>query len=127
MNSCILALGSNRDRNRNVGVAVSRLKECFERVYLAEPILTEPFGVPATEPFLNLVIVAYTIHSREEVIQTLKQIEKEMGRTPEDKISGSVPIDIDLLKWNDEVLKPEDMARDYVVAGVRSIIKKHFG
>ena len=49
----------------------------------------------------------------------IKSIEAELGRTASDKAAGRVPIDIDLLCWNGQVLKADDWARGYVVDGVR--------
>ena len=37
-----------------------------------------------------------------------------MGRQPSHKAEGIVIIDIDLIQWNNEVLKPDDFKRDYM-------------
>ena len=41
-------------------------------------------------------------------------MEENAGRTPESKAQGIVPLDIDVLKWNNDILKPADMERDYI-------------
>ena len=49
-----------------------------------------------------------------EVRSILKQIEQTNGRTPESKKEGRIPLDIDLLSYDQQVLKPEDWQKEYV-------------
>ena len=51
---------------------------------------------------------------KEDIQVRFKSIEKIMGRQPSHKANGIVIIDIDLIKWNNEVLKPDDFKRDYM-------------
>jgi 2-amino-4-hydroxy-6-hydroxymethyldihydropteridine diphosphokinase len=44
-----------------------------------------------------------------------------LGRLPEEKSQGVVRIDIDLLMYDDSVLKPADLERDFVVEGLKSL------
>jgi 2-amino-4-hydroxy-6-hydroxymethyldihydropteridine diphosphokinase len=55
--------------------------------------------------------------SREELREMFKQIERSAGRTADDKSHEIVRLDIDLLTYGDELLKPADMERDYVARG----------
>ncbi len=50
-----------------------------------------------------------------------EKIERDHGRTPEDKSRGIVKIDIDLLCYDGELLKPEDWQRGYVREGVAEL------
>jgi 2-amino-4-hydroxy-6-hydroxymethyldihydropteridine diphosphokinase len=50
----------------------------------------------------------------EEVIEKIKQTERAVGRSPRDKYLGKVVIDIDLIRYNDELLRPADFQREYV-------------
>ena len=52
----------------------------------------------------------------------LEDLEEEAGRTPEGKHQGIVPLDIDVLQWNEQILKPADMKRDYVREALRSLL-----
>ena len=36
------------------------------------------------------------------------------GRTPDSKKEGRIPLDIDLLSYDQQVLKPEDWQKEYV-------------
>lgn len=119
LNEMILCLGSNREREANLGRAAEWLRASFVSVRFAPAVYTEPVGLTCGGRFLNQVALAYSDRSLEESRGLLKAIEAEMGRAPLDKAAGSVPIDIDLLRWNGHVLKADDWARDYVVRGVR--------
>lgn len=121
LNRIILALGSNRDKEQNMERAAIQLCAHFISVRFAKMIYTAPIDCPDLSPFLNQVAVAYTSDGPTEIITYLKQVERMLGRRPEDKQTGSIPIDIDLLQWNDRILKPEDMKRDYILSGIRSL------
>ena len=45
-------------------------------------------------------------------------MEKAAGRFPQSKLSGEVPLDIDIVVWNDEVKRPRDMVQDYMQIGL---------
>jgi len=51
---------------------------------------------------------------KDEIVMRLKIIEKSMGRKPNHKVEGKIIIDIDLIKLDNEVLKPEDFKRSYI-------------
>lgn len=122
LNRIVLALGSNRDREQNMERAAIELCAHFVSVRFAEMIYTAPIECPGSLPFLNQVAVAYTTDGPTEIITYLKQVEHMLGRKPEDKQKGSIPIDIDLLQWNESILKPEDMKRDYILSGIHALL-----
>jgi len=68
------------------------------------------------------VAIAYTTLSHSEITPLLKAIEKAAGRSKELKAVGIIPIDIDLIQWNDLVLKPEDLTRSYVRKGLDELL-----
>ena len=45
-------------------------------------------------------------------------MEREAGRLPEHKREGKVIIDIDIVVWNSEVIKPTDLTRTYMTIGM---------
>lgn len=121
LNKIVLSLGSNKDQEKNIAEAGRRLSGCYDSICFSEPVYTEPIGICCTGLFLNQVAVAYVEQQPEEVITLLKSIESDLQRTPQGKAAGIVPIDIDLLQWNDRVLKPDDMERAYIVEGLHSL------
>lgn len=121
LNEIIVCIGSNRNPTANVECAGRLLCDYFTSLRFSAPVYTEPIGVGLSGLFLNQVVTAYTPDHPEEVNRVLKQIERQMGRTPQDKLRGDIPIDIDLLQWNDQVLKPADLQKEYVISGIRSL------
>lgn len=120
-NEVVLCLGSNTDCEANLKSAAGLLRAYFGSIRFSEAIYTEPIGLPGSGLFLNQVAVAGTDASREEVRQAVKAMERALGRTPDSKQKGRIPIDIDLLLWNGVVLKPADWEKEYVQLLFRSV------
>ena len=120
-NRIILCLGSNVEKERNMECAVHLLRTHFISIRFSAPMLTEPINCNSAESFLNQVAVLYSDQDIDSIKAILKQIERSLGRKPEDKIKGLIPIDIDLLQFNETVLKPADLSRDYVIKGLQSL------
>ncbi|MBC8619332.1 2-amino-4-hydroxy-6-hydroxymethyldihydropteridine diphosphokinase [Parabacteroides faecis] len=118
-NRIILSLGSNTDQERNIADAGHLLDSSFVSISFSVPVYTVPINISCSGHFLNQVAIAFTEEGPDEVNYRLKQIERQLRRTPEGNATGVIPIDIDLLQWNDLILKPEDLQRDYVKAGIR--------
>ena len=76
------------------------------------------------QSFLNRVGIAYTSLSATELIRHFKQIERALGRVSESKHLGIIPMDIDLLQWNDDLLKPDDLQRSYIKAGISQLSER---
>lgn len=123
LNKVVLCLGSNQDCEANMSRAVDLLRGYFHSIRFTGSIYTEPVGLSDSTLFLNQAAVAYTPASAASVNQTLKDIEKQLGRMPESKEKGQVPIDIDLLLWNEQVLKPVDLEKEYVKLLLRPLFK----
>ncbi|WP_102408307.1 2-amino-4-hydroxy-6-hydroxymethyldihydropteridine diphosphokinase [Parabacteroides bouchesdurhonensis] len=121
LNKVLVSLGSNFNREENIQSAARQLSSLFPIIYFSPAVYTEPVGSPQSSIFMNQVAIVYSPYSIEELKSIFKRIEKRLGRRPEDKMLGLVPIDIDLLKWNDQILKPEDMERSYIISGIHSI------
>ena len=59
-----------------------------------------------------------TTLSPDSVHDLFKELERRCGRIPEDKAQGVVKLDIDLLVFDNKILKPEDMEREYIRRGM---------
>lgn len=71
--------------------------------------------------YVNSVAKGNTSLSADDIRQALKEYERNMGRTPEAKAQGIVPIDLDLLSHGDIILKPKDLQQEYVLRGLREL------
>jgi 7,8-dihydro-6-hydroxymethylpterin-pyrophosphokinase len=110
------------DRQANCRNAIERLKDKGIFVIKASSMYeTKPWGVENQADFINMAVEAETGLSPEELLKTLKGVEKEMGR--EDAICPTVPtaycllptvkrwvprmIDLDILFYDDAVIDAE--------------------
>ncbi len=111
-----LSLGSNiGNRLNNLALAISFIKNRFLQnskcsiVIETEAIL--PFNGPLdwNKPFLNMIIAGETSLSPYEILQELKNIEKEMGRPQNYEKWSPRVIDLDILYYNDLVIDTYDL------------------
>ncbi len=100
MNTALLMLGSNHVAFENITEALKNLEKNFELGSRSSTIISQPEGKQYANEFMNLALKISTDKTKVETIIILKQIEKALGRTPESKITGQIPIDIDLISWN---------------------------
>lgn len=120
-NLCLVSLGSNTNSDVNIAAAQFRLIDFFGLVYFSSAVYTEPIGMPNRKKFLNQVAQFKTHLLQEDVVKVLKSIEKGVGRDPKDKVN--IVVDLDLLRFNGEVLKPDDMERQYIKVGIEELNK----
>lgn len=45
------------------------------------------------------------------------EYENVCGRTPASKQTGEIPMDIDIIIWNDEIIRPNDYEHEYFKIG----------
>lgn len=114
MNTILLSIGSNTFAKTNIDKAKRMLTRLFPEIIFTQPILTEPDEEKYSFLFRNVLAKAETEMTPEEIIDKIKQTERAVGRSPKDKYLGKVIIDIDLLQYNNEILRPGDLERDYV-------------
>ncbi len=114
MNTILLSIGSNTFAKTNIDKAKRMLSYVFPEIIFSEPILSEPEDDSFKYLFRNILASFETDMPQEEIIDKIKQTERAVGRTPKDKYQGKVIIDIDLLKYGEEVLRPEDFEKEYV-------------
>ena len=121
MQKCIICIGSNYNRKENLFFCTAKAGGF---------VSFHPFHVRtgnAAFVFSESGVIFQSgstvlFRSREErVRKELKAIEKSAGRCPEDKKEEKVCLDIDLLAFDDRVLKPEDLKREYIVKGLEEL------
>ena len=95
-----LGLGSNvGDRRANLQAAVKALQDHAVSVLASSSVYeTEPVGLVLDQPdFYNACLKIRTDAQPEELLDTCKAVERELGREPGAPRHGSRPIDVDLL------------------------------
>lgn len=114
MNKALLSIGTNEDREANLDFCHNLLGELFEDIIYSATSITVPYGNSYKNDFLNQLAIIYTDKEKDDVSHLLKSLEKEMGRNEADKEKGIVKIDVDLVIWNDEVIRPTEISRTYI-------------
>jgi 2-amino-4-hydroxy-6-hydroxymethyldihydropteridine diphosphokinase len=104
MNIALVMIGSNQDADEKLALALEKLTHFFSIDRTSHCITSEPVGEKYKSPFYNRAVRLITEMDYESTISRFKQIEKELGRTPESKSNGLIAMDIDLICWNGAVI-----------------------
>ena len=119
-----IGLGTNLgNRQENLKTALERLQQdVLENAETSSIYETEPWGVKDQPKFLNAVVVGDTQWEPPAIVNFLKSLEREMGRTENIK-NGPRMVDLDLLIFGNriyscdgiEVPHPGLSSRDFVL------------
>jgi len=102
MNTAIVMLGTNINRDENLKRTKERLADFFEIIDESQIITTRSVNKKYETDFMNQAIKLLTDDTAKEMVLHFKHIENEMGRSAETNRRAEVPIDIDLIFWNGE-------------------------
>ena len=119
-------------REENLRRAVLLIGERVGEVLRQSSVLeTEPWGYESDHKFLNAVILCQTELSPRQLLQTVKQIERDMGRVTKSKACryADRPIDIDILLYDNLTVDDPDLKiphplmheRDFVMIPLNEI------
>jgi len=120
-------------REENLRRAVLLIGERVGEVLRQSSVLeTEPWGYESDNKFLNAVILCQTELSPRQLLQAVKQIERDMGRVTKPKVHSRYadrPIDIDILLYDNLTVDDPDLKiphplmheRDFVMIPLNEI------
>ena len=110
MNNAYLLTGGNLgDREANLQTAATYIEQITGNIVAKSEIYeTAAWGITNQEPFLNQVLLIETSFKPTEVLKKLLAIEEKMGRKRLVKFGPRV-IDIDILFYNNEIIKLESL------------------
>ncbi len=130
MNLAYLLIGGNLgDRICNLSIAKSLIEKQFGDIVTASAIYeTASWGIKEQPDFLNQVLLIKTKLSSDKIMRSILSIEKKMGRVRSQKNASRI-IDIDILFFNDEIIKlknltiphPEIQNRKFVLIPLNEI------
>jgi 2-amino-4-hydroxy-6-hydroxymethyldihydropteridine diphosphokinase len=110
----LISLASNWKQKKNLSEARLCLGEILFQPHFTEELWTAPIGCASRpDKYLNQLVLATTTLEKSELNQHLKQIEIAMGRDTEKRRSGIVPIDLDLLLFDEERHHLKDWSSPY--------------
>ena len=114
MNTAIIMLGSNTNPRTNMELTVSRLVTYFDIISESLPVITKPYGDQFSSDFHNVALKLRTINTQEDTTAIFKSIEIEIGRNRDSKLTGLIPMDIDLIFWNNNLVHKDYNRYEYV-------------
>ncbi len=109
--SVLISLGSNLgNREENLQRCVAMLHESVGTVVKTSTLYeTDAWGFTG-EPFLNCVLILHTHLKPQKLLKRILKLETELGRVRSDATGyQSRTIDIDILTFNDEVIREEGL------------------
>lgn len=114
-----LSIGSNHpDAVSFVDSAVGMLEPLLSNWKMCEPYTTP--AINGVDPdYLNAVVFGEWAGDEKELNRLFKEIEDRLGRSRNDR--HIVEIDLDLVCFDDEVLRPKDFSREYFARGFRAL------
>lgn len=124
MNEGIIMLGSNSNAEENITKAKERINDKYEIIDESTVLITLPRGKKYKNHFLNQAIKILSDEYFDDSVLFFKQIEKELGKTPEGKADGIIPIDIDFVFWNDTAMRNDYEQWDFVRTCINQIKNK---
>ena len=107
-----IGVGSNEgDRLALISGAVKALGRAsgIRVVQMAMITETEPLGGPPQAPYLNTVVELDTTLAPDELLARLQEIERQLGRTPSAQRWAPRPIDLDVLLYDDRVVRSSSL------------------
>ncbi len=115
MHRCYICLGSNTDPHTQLVRARAELITHFPDIVFGEEMVSKPYGLLYNANlFHNQTACFHSFLTTEELHDLFKHIEHNAGRLPEHKQSETVVLDIDLVRYDDRILKPADIDRCYM-------------
>lgn len=121
---CAVGLGSNCNAAENLKKVRTALEKMFPDIRWSDVRQTTPHSMGPAADFLNQVGCFTTCMPADAITAQFKTLEKTLGRTPEGKAVGIITADVDLLYYDETILKPADLKRDYVQMGLADLNQK---
>ena len=114
MSHIYISLGSNVNREYHVKHGLTELTKVFGALTLSSLYESEAVGFDGSD-FYNMVIGIETVHTIEEVTNTLRHIEYQYGREQNAKKFSPRTLDLDLLLFDDLILEtPAQIPRNEI-------------
>lgn len=113
MHKIILALGSNYNAKVNIELAIDLLSKSIKIIQSTLSYDNESTEFPISI-FTNKILVCETELTYEILNKELKRIETECGRNNYTKTTGIIPLDIDILLYDNNRYHINDWDKPYI-------------
>ncbi len=117
----ILGIGSNvPPRLDNIGRALSLLALYGDVMDVSEPVESaDDTGLGA--PYINVAVAFRTCLDSARLAEHISGIEHALGRTDDSKAAGTMPLDIDTVVWDGNIVSTYDYNRPYFITCRQSL------
>jgi len=115
MNRAVISLGSNVADKKNI--LYNTMSHLGVTVIEATPPYIDVQDNVAQDPYINIVAVIESPVDHNTLQRYFKQLERDAGRCSGDKATGLVPLDIDIVLFNGDIIRPADFSRAYFKHG----------
>lgn len=110
LHTCHISLGSNVSA-AYIRLAREQLVALFPDILFGQEVNTLPVGLSNPAYFTNQTACFTTILAPEELKPVLKHLEKRAGRTRREVFDEIIRLDVDLVKYDDKIIKEEEWKR----------------
>ena len=123
MVSVVISIGSNfGDRESAVAGAIEWLKKDILSQVKCSDVYETPCALNGEKSYVNAVVSGFFQGTGIELEEILKDKEFQMGRTSKMREKKLVPIDLDIVLMNGEVVKDWDYRQKFFKIGFSQII-----
>lgn len=120
MTTALISLGANTPgKHATLTDTIERIKELAQVTALTPVYETPAEGSIAAAPYANALLQISTNIDYHTLHDTFKEWEQVAGRTRESKLQGIIPLDIDIIMWDGNILKERDMQMAYMQEGLQ--------
>ena len=121
IHECIIGIGSNIDPEQNIAASLFHLRHDHDLVSVSSMIKTSPIGITEQPDFLNGAAKVLTTMGMADFQRYLKDIENRLKRDRSSPKYGPRTIDLDIIKWDNEIIDQDYYTRDFLRAAVDEI------
>ena len=117
----IIVIGSNSgEREKNIEDAIIFIGK-LSSITKMSPVYESPDCLGSGKKYLNAVIMIDTHLSEQSLNGMFKDYERKAGRSEEKNMLGDVPIDIDVVVWNNDIRRAKDFNAKYFIIGYQNM------
>ncbi len=126
MNHALISLAANDEKKETTIAHALRLIGSYCVILNQTPVYrSEAAGESQQPSYANALLQVETDQEYEELRRRFKSLEHDAGRTPASKERGIIPLDIDIISWNETLLKNKDMEYDYMKKGLHLLAENN--
>ena len=122
MNQVVIAIGSNIDPEKNIRMAIAKIRVNFELRAESAFVTTKPIGNTDQPDFTNGALLISTHLKPPELKRWLKNVEKKLGRTKSQDKNGPRTIDLDIAVWNGKIVDNDVHERNFLKNAVFELL-----